>query len=358
MNIYRLINSKAIQEYCRKIKHQFNILELAVLIYRNKRMSIEEKISAYKELIADYPDMKMIKKYRPQNYDTVKAMIKGEIERIENLVNILKTDEQDVIYTYNYYCKSIYDNGIIEGKDEYRDVYKTLKGVQELIEQDIKEDEEKEILSFAIRKRTISSNKKKYEIRAEYILDENRNLKLVNIYDFESNYLDISMICLNIPTPFKEGDLLIATSDTPFSEGYVLDNKRFPFVLDNLITWRDNFQEALDRGCYDSSDMGGTGYSITDEGKLCLDNIFDYDSWEYYEGELEGSERILKAVSNLIKGEISIDLFLQSYEYIKSENEISLNLYTPKGLELAGLTKRDIKTLEFKREYKEKLNNN
>ena len=358
MDIYNLINSKAIQEYCRKIKHQFNILELAVLIYRNKRISIKKKISTYKKLITDYPDMKMIKKYRPQNYDTAKEMIQGEIERIENLVNILRTDEQDVIYTYNYYCKNIYDNGIIEGKDEYRDVYKTLKEVQELIEQDIKEDEEKEILSFAIRKRTISSNKKKYEIRAEYILDENRNLKLVNIYDFESDYLDISMICLNIPTPFQRGDLLIATSDTPFSEGYVLDNKRFPFVLDNLITWRDNFQEALNRGCYDSSDMEGTGYAITDEGKLYLDNIFDYDSWEYFEGELEGSERILKAVSNLIKGEISIDLFLQSYEYIKSENEISLNLYTTEGLELAGLTKRDIKTLEFKREYKEKSNNN
>lgn len=321
-------------------------------------MSINEKISAYKELITDYPDMKLIKKYRPENYDTVKEMVQGEIERIENLVNILKTDEQDVIYTYNYYCKNIYDNGIIEGKNEYRDVYKTLKEVKDVIQKDIEEDEEKEILSFAIRKRKISNTKNEYEIRAEYLLDENRNLKLVNIYDFESEYLDISMICLNIPTPFKEGDLLISTSDTPFSEGYVLDNKRFTFVLDNLITWRDNFQEALDRGSYDSSDMEGTGYSVTDEGRLYLDNIFDYDGWEFFDGELKGNERILRAVSNLIKGEISIDLFLQGYEYIKSENEVSLNLYTPKGLELVGLTKRDIKTLEFKREYKEKLENN
>lgn len=99
MDIYKLINSKAIQEYCKKIKHKFNILELAVLIYRNKRMSIEEKISTYKELIADYPDIKLIKKYRPENYDTVKEMVQGEIKRIENLVNILRTDEQDVIYT-------------------------------------------------------------------------------------------------------------------------------------------------------------------------------------------------------------------------------------------------------------------
>ena len=94
MDTYNLINSKAIQEHCRKINHQFNTLELAVLIYRNKRMSINEKISAYKELITDYPDMKLIKKYRPENYDTVKEMVQGEIERIENLVNILKTDDK------------------------------------------------------------------------------------------------------------------------------------------------------------------------------------------------------------------------------------------------------------------------
>lgn len=154
MDIYNLINSKAIQEYCRKIQHKFNTLELAVLIYRNKRISIEEKIPTYKELIADYPDMKLIKKYRTQNYDTVKEMVQGEIERIENLVNTIRTDEQDVIYTYNYYCKGVYNyNSITEGKDEYRDVYKTLKEVQDLIKQDIEEDDEKEIVSFAIRKR-------------------------------------------------------------------------------------------------------------------------------------------------------------------------------------------------------------
>ena len=221
MDTYKLINSKAIQEHCRKIKYQFNILELAVLIYRNKRMSIEKKISAYKELITDYPDMKMIKKYRPQNYDTVKDMIQGEIERIENLVNILRTDEQDVIYTYNYYCKNIHDNGIIEGKYEYRDVYKTLKEVEEFIEKDIKEDEEKEILSFAIRKRTISSNKNKYEIRAEYLLDKDRHLKLVNIYDIESGYLDdIEELAADYSQQEEQDDLELWNSKLEFYIDY------------------------------------------------------------------------------------------------------------------------------------------
>ena len=50
---YDLINSLSIGTYCRKIKHKFNTEELAVLVYRNKRMSIDEKISKYKDLIKD-----------------------------------------------------------------------------------------------------------------------------------------------------------------------------------------------------------------------------------------------------------------------------------------------------------------
>lgn len=202
MDIYNLINSKAISDYCRKIKHQFNTEELAVLIYRNKKMSIEEKVEAYQELIADYPDMEVIERINCKHYDSVKDMIRGEISRIENLIKILKTDEQDVIYSYNYICDNGYGR-IIEGKNGYREVYKTFKEVEDLINEEIKEDEEKEIISFAITKRTVSKQDK-YRIRAEYLLDKNRKLKMSNIYNFEEGWLDISNICLNIPTPFKK----------------------------------------------------------------------------------------------------------------------------------------------------------
>lgn len=202
MNTYNLINSKAISEHCRKIKHQFNTEELAVLVYRNKNMSVDEKISSYKELINDYPDMEVIERINCKHYESVKDMIKQEIDRLVNLVEKLHKEEQDVVYSYNYYCNNCYGK-IIEGKDEFRDIYKTFNEVQNLIEKEINEDEEKEIIGFCITKRSIS-REDKYRIRAEYILDEQRNLKMVNIYNFESEWLDISNICLNIPTPFKK----------------------------------------------------------------------------------------------------------------------------------------------------------
>lgn len=120
-----------------------------------------------------------------------------------------------------------------------------------------------------------------------------------------------------------------------------------------LCTWRENFQKFLNEGNHDSSDMQGTGYYISDN-RLVLDNNHDYDSWEYYEGELQGTERILKAVSSLVKDEIGIDLFINAYECIKNEEKHLLNRYTTEGLKLAGLTTKDINVIEFEKEYDNK----
>ena len=320
MEIYNLINSKDVGKHCEKINHKFNTEEIAVLIYRCNTISIKEKIKLYNELIKEYPNMKLIDRIDFKHYNSVKDMIKSEITRLQTLTKMLKKDEADAIYTYNYWCKYKTKNyGIIEGKDEYRDIYKTFKEVQKLINNEIKEDEEREIINFSIRKRTTSKTQK-YDIRAEYLLDENRKLKMVNIYNFEDECLYISNIGLNIPTPFKKGDLLITNSLTPFSEGYILNTYEAPFVLEHLCTWNEKIRKLLSKGKIDSSNMQGTGYLSTEEGSIYADNVFDYDSWEYFEGELEGKDKILKAISSFLKGDIGLDLLISAYDLLKNEN--------------------------------------
>ena len=62
--------------------------------------------------------------------------------------------------------------------------------------------------------------------------------------------------------------------------------------------------------------------------------------WVYYRGELSGKKRILKALSNYIKGEIDVGLFANAYhkilceEYAKSQNPWNI---TPEGLAAAGI---------------------
>lgn len=56
--IYDYINSKAISEYCRRIKHEFSVVE-CVAIIRQSHCTLEEKFSAFNEIIETMPDEKI-----------------------------------------------------------------------------------------------------------------------------------------------------------------------------------------------------------------------------------------------------------------------------------------------------------
>ena len=88
--------------------------------------------------------------------------------------------------------------------------------------------------------------------------------------------------------------------------------------------------------------MQGPGYIINDNHEILYDNVFDYDSWEYFEGNLNGIERLLKAVSSLLKDEIDITLFISAYEKIMQEYHSSFDWFTDEGLKLCGFSEKEI----------------
>lgn len=122
--------------------------------------------------------------------------------------------------------------------------------------------------------------------------------------------------------------------------------------MDYLCTWRDKLDELLAKGNYDSSDMIGYGYCLckNDSTEFVVDVKFDYDSFEYYDGELIGNNRVLKDISSFIKDKISLELFVHAYDYYKKDNNYLLDAYTDEGLELAGFSKEDIMKINHKNE--------
>lgn len=322
MDTYNLINSKAISNYCRSIKHKFNTEELAVLIYRNNSLNITEKIKKYNELIENYPDMEVIERINCEHYDSVKTLIKNEIERLKILNKKIRNTEDNTVITVPNLL--------------YNDVYKSY---EEACQEILKELNSEEIKSFKLIKKYLTG--KKNELRVECIWNK-KEIKIVNIIDSENHFLDIDNICLNIPTPFKKGDLLVSKYKSVFNDENELNGGVYPFVLGYLCNWDKDFQEILDKGNHDSSDMQGPGYMVGKDGLLYWDNVFDYDSWEYYDekiyGKLKGMDRLLITTSNLMKGEIDISLFLGAYENLKRESTKSnLDLFTKEGLKLAGI---------------------
>ena len=56
--IYDYINSRAISEHCRKIKHEFSAVEFVAII-RQSYCTLEEKFAAFNEIIGTMPDEKI-----------------------------------------------------------------------------------------------------------------------------------------------------------------------------------------------------------------------------------------------------------------------------------------------------------
>ncbi len=334
MNEYELINSKTIADYCKKIKHKFNTEELAVLIYRNTKMDIFEKIEKYKELIKNYPDMKVIERCNCNHYDSVKELIQTEIDRLEKLYNDFTKNDENSIYNWNEYNKSTKQMGY----DALDNTEKTYKKIYNKITDYINEFDD--TIYFTICKKII--NEKDRVIYANYnVID--KKPKLIRIYERGEDFLDIDSIFINIPTPFKRGDILVSKDEIECTDTDI-------FVLDYLCTWRDGLEAFLARGNYDSTDMLGYGYYLCNEDspKFIRDEKWNYDRFEYYKGELKGNTRILKAVSSLIKDEIDIELFTSAYDIYKKESEdISIGIFTDEGLKLAGFTEEDLQKKEI-----------
>ncbi len=344
---YNLINSRAISDYCRSKKHRFNTEELAVLVYRNKRISVKEKIEKYNDLIKNYPDMEVIERINCEHYDSVKTLIKNEIQRLKILNKKYEQDDENSIYTWTEYNKSTKK---YEHRNDLENTFRTYKEVIKDIQNYIKEFDD--TISFSITKKYFDKRKK--NIRAEYIVKE-KNVILINLVEEGNDFLDIEGIFVNMPTPFKKGDILI--SDSLFGSWKNYNDWDNVFVLDYLCTWRDNLTEMLKRGNYDSSDMIGYGYYLVEDStEFVRDHKWDYDSFEYYEGEFKGRYRILKGISNFIKEKIGLELFVHTYDLYKTEfkNEMP-ECYTDEGLQLAGMTDEDINRINH-REYKKIYN--
>ena len=313
-------------------------------------MSIEDKIKAYNEVIETYEDMPMVQFFHCGPYESTKEQIRREIKRLEDLQSKLLLKEDGYFYTATTYWQ---DYGRIEGDNRYF-IKDTFEKTYNRVMEDVNDEEllkdffgrDNYVTEFKITKRAFDSE---YEITATYMVIDKKPV-LNNIIDSDNDYPDFETIYLYMPTPFKKGDILYSRTNSPFDRGYIAKEENV-FVLDTMHSWRYPMPEKARAGkAGDSSDMMGYGYFIMDND-LFNEVCWEYDSWEYFEGELKGIQRILKPTSELLKGEIDITLFLQAYNKFRLDiiPEVlpdTLHWFTNEGLKMVGLTDEEIKRIK------------
>ena len=342
MDIYNLINSKTISKYCRKIKHQFNTLETSILICRCKTITIEKKIAYYNEMINNptlYPNMEVNNQLHIADTTAI-DLIKREVDMLNFSLDMFHKPDENAVFA----LRTSYSGQFVENEKWKEDrIFKTLHDVSDYIEKKVVTDKNNK--AYKISKKHLNTDYK--YVSLTYRRNNASNFELFDIdnnthweyghEDIDCIYWDgIGSLWLNVPTPFKKGD--------------IITNGERKAVIDWVCNKDAEYVQHVEAGNGDSSDMQYHCYIINyyggDKRRVYLENMFDYDEFEYCTEELKGFDRVLKTISSLITNKIKVNLFLDASNFIKAEEVVAeaddlSSWYTDEGLQLVGLNEED-----------------
>ena len=318
MDVYSLINSKAISEHCRRISHSFTPLETAYLVYANDTLSIRQKHAAFAEIIAERPDMEIAERPWTPYSESLRAFLRRYMALQNKYLDIFYRDEPNCVYSFAV----LYSGDSDHTEDDrmyptFASCYRNLKRDIDALTADYKKnDREISPLDIRVRKQWINSDSDEQGRYLVVCLDyDNDPMELWDSCSVISSE-DSEVLCAfnglwpEVPTPFQKGDILIARQRWGKDES--------PFVLDRIPYWEEAGKHtrlvSRLREHGDRSDLGADVYGLDENGAVWRDHGPSYLDLEYHTGELLGAERFLLALSNYLKGELPPELLLHSYD--------------------------------------------
>ena len=356
MDYYKFLNSKDVEKYLRDIKYEFKPLEAAFVAYLSINAPLKAKHKAWREIIDKYPDEVLVERRWFFKEQKLSGFLENYIATQNKYIEAFFNGGDDAVYccTREY---DIYDDCWTDGSfvmyHSFEDCFKdTLRDG---------------LCKLEITKRYID---KGYSIGLR--LTPKKEIMTVNISENVSQedwetLESFEYIFVAIPTPFKKGDIVspirerywndrgfnekfVLTSSDNWSSkdyeanGYMLGKERKKGVIDG--EWVDR-KLASHLSCGDITDMLTCGYHITETGTVYWDHAdigYTYLDLVYCDGEsLVRNEKILYAISNYLKGDITLELLLEAYhmltisEHLKHQQDYHLNCFLEDGLRLAGL---------------------
>ena len=315
MDIYSFINSKDIAAHCREINHQFTPHEMAYIVYQSTR-TIREKHAAWNEIINTVPDVEVPERRDDFHtissyYESLHEFLRSYMDMENRMLKDFKADADDAVFQFGVYYEGRSRN-VCKGNA----VFSTLSAVFAAIKEDYMDKDEK-ILRLQITKRQIDHDEcgiiittpeeepiRIWSYYGDYWCEKDRDL----FHHFEAMWVEI-------PTPFKRGDLLVC-SDLMNTTN--LDSKLVgAFVLERICYWNAD-EKCLEarRKIGNYTDMTAQVYWLDKGGRVSKAFMHAYQDMEYYRGELKGTDRTLKALSKYMKGEIDVIDLMNAYHII------------------------------------------
>jgi hypothetical protein len=317
MDIYSFINSQDVAAHCRELKKVWTPLEMAVIIERSNR-SMPEKHEAFQELIDNHPDMHVPCGHILSEIPSLHNALEKKIDFEKRAFEIFKIPKPGVIYKskgrFDLHNNLDYSEGgsVFASYDEaFKDILESW-GYEHALEVVV---DRLHIGDENIAKG--ESNFTAYFDRDGTLYDlgySGRNLfgDTDSMGSFTDNYIDI-------PTPYKRGDILIAK--------HRLGHKSEPFVLD--ATSRELLENVAKRtgnpiGMY--GETCGSGFFVNDDGVLYFEHIPSSDHLEYYRGKLQGKYALLHYVSLFMNDKIPLPELLTMQCRLMLEHKLNTGL--------------------------------
>ena len=300
MDFLNFIESNAIRAYLKDKKYVCSPLLAAWLIYSNSSITLYQRHLAWNAVINDLADCEVPERMNCAYYPSLHSLLVNCINRDKEILNTFEKEEKGSVYYYKI-------RYIGENENYFYDVdfFHALAECLEAAKTELDADVE----SVTVIKKEIE--KTNYRIEAVY--DNELNIKRIQEYGedidhYSCDYFD--GMWFDIPNPFKEGDI-------------VIDSTGFIWVLSEPISW-ERFNNKQKGYTWDTTDMSFRGYGIDETGSVFLENGHDYHKLEYYHGLLKGEKRFLLSISNQLKGNLNLEIFLEAYKRIVIEKSYTI----------------------------------
>lgn len=322
MDIYKFINSKDIRNYLREINYEFTPVETAWLIWQCENITLKEKHNAWNEIINTMPDCSF------EVVESLHSFLKDLIGLENKTIEKFSMNENDTVYNFYINCAAD-DNDYAYCYDfnhkEYSNYDDMLKDIK-----DIAENYKRKIGNFNLCKE--DKNKSTLINLFMYPNFEVKGVDSKELYDkIDSIFTDMHFL---FPTPFKQGDIVCIPKS-------IAECERNPHIV--------SFEEKVVSRMQIDGSFPVYRQKTYGDGSIFLDFITNYMDLEYYHGKFDGQKKIIKALSNYLKGKIDISLFVNSYHYYLTESYLNKNClnkrqvmnYSDDDLILAGLKEEE-----------------
>lgn len=314
MDIYSFINSPDISNYLQKIDYEFNSLETAWLIYQCQTITYKEKKKNWEELIRTMPDCEIPQRGSSIKWPSLHEVLKRYIQITDRDIEAFFQAETrgKYVYMYDYYYT---------GDPRYGAVYDRVFGsLQECLEAYQQERSDMDSGDGKIEKWWIKKQALAHpEIVQEVVcLGDGRVIDMVQNTartEEEDDIIDqfFEELWFDFPTPFKKGDI-VWEPNKEMSVGHFCEGV---YVLEELATWTAG-KFVREKGSY--ADMANMGYSVNSNGTVYYDHMGNnYMNTEYYKGTYDCGQKILPAISKMLKGEIRVDRLLCEYRKVLAD---------------------------------------